>query len=293
MSIQLTNRARPQSRLQRISGFGRVASWVGVWLLLAMLALSAIHPLVFVALTAFRTNEDYARNPGGLPGEWTGSNIIEAVNRGNMGTYALNSLVIVAAAAALIVVFACLAAYALTQFDFPLRGSVLVAVVAMMVIPPTVLMIPIFKIVVDIGLIGTRPGLVLVYASLNLPFSIYLMTAYMRSIPREIIHAARVDGASAVRTLWSIVLPLVRPALLTLVTLNFLILWNELLFSLLILQEDEKRTLMVGVALLQGEFRTDIGAVASGLLLSMIPPVLIFALFQRDLARGLTSGAVK
>ncbi|HEU4702767.1 MAG TPA: carbohydrate ABC transporter permease [Conexibacter sp.] len=271
----------------------RTVRVVGVWLAFAALAVSTLYPLVFLTLTALRPNADYARNPAGLPGEWTLQHVTDAFSRADMGRYAVNSLIVVTAAVVLLVAISCLAAYALTLFEFPLRRTILVIVVAMMALPPTVLMIPIFKVVLDLGMLNQRHGLVLVYTSLNLPFSVYLLTSYMRSIPRELLNAASIDGAGPLRMLWSVVVPLVRPGLLTLVTLNFLFLWNELLFSLLILPDENMRTIMVGISATQGQYQTEIGVLAAGLLLSMIPPLLIFALFQRDLARGLAAGAVK
>jgi ABC-type glycerol-3-phosphate transport system permease component len=271
----------------------RTAIRVGTWLLFATLALSALYPLVFLAATSFRTDADYVRNPIGVPSSWTLDNVTAAIDEANMARFALNSFIVVVAAVILLMIISCLAAYALTHFDFPLRRSSLVIVVAMMALPPSVLMIPIFRVMLDLGMLNTRHGLVLVYTSLNLPFSIYLLASYMRSIPRELLNAAQIDGAGPLRMLWSVVLPLVRPGLLTLATLNFLTLWNELLFSLLILQDESARTIMVGIAQTQSEYETGIGVLSAALLLSMVPPLLIFALFQRDLARGLTAGAVK
>jgi ABC-type glycerol-3-phosphate transport system permease component len=162
-----------------------------------------------------------------------------------------------------------------------------------MVLPPTALMIPIFKVILEAGLLNQRLGLILVYAALGLPFSIYLLASFMKSIPSELLNAARVDGAGPLRILWSVVLPLVFPGLLTLITLNFLFFWNEFLFSLVILQSEANRTIMVGIAQFSGHFGKNFSIVCTGLLLSMVPPLLIFVFFQRSLARGLTAGAVK
>jgi ABC-type glycerol-3-phosphate transport system permease component len=272
---------------------GRTATLVGVWLTFATLALSTLYPLAFLALTSVRTQDDYVRSPAGVPKAWTFANVRSAFVDQHIGRLAVNSLIVVGAAVVLLTVISCFAAFALTHFEFPLRRTTLAIVVAMMALPPTVLMIPIFKVVLDIGLLNTRLGLVLVYVSLNLPFSIYLLASYMRSIPRELMHAARIDGAGALAVLRCVVVPLIRPGLLTLVTLNFLILWNEVLFSLLILQDDRARTIMVGIAQYQGQWQKEVGIQSAGLLLSMLPPLLIFVLFQRDLARGITAGAVK
>jgi ABC-type glycerol-3-phosphate transport system permease component len=271
----------------------RAVTAAGIWLIMATLAISTLYPLVFLTLTSLRTDDDYFGNPGGIPSEWTFDNVTTAFFDVGLGRYALNSFIVVTAAVVLLTAIACLAAYALIHFEFPLRRTTLVLVVAMMALPPTVMMIPIFKVVLDLGLLNTRAGLILVYTSLNLPFSIYLMSAYMRSVPTELLNAAKVDGAGTLRMLWSVILPLVRPGLMTLVTLNFLVLWHELLFSLLILPEESARTIMVGIVQYQGQFQSGVGIVSAGLLLSVIPPLLIFLLFQRDIARGMTSGAVK
>lgn len=292
MSVDAIRLGRPQggSKVVALLRQGRSAA---VWVCLAALAVSALYPLFFLASTALRTKEDYAASPGGLPGALTTKNVSEAFDAVHFGTYALNSLLVVVPAVLIITVLSALAAYALVHFEFPLRKGALVIVVALMAVPPTVILIPIFKVVLDANLLNHRLGLILVYAALNLPFSIYLLASFMKSVPSELLNAAKIDGAGALRTLWSVVLPLVRPGLLTLVTLNFLFLWNEFLFSLVILQSEDNRTIMVGIAQLQGRFAKNYGIVSAGLLLSMIPPLLIFTFFQRDLARGLTAGAVK
>jgi ABC-type glycerol-3-phosphate transport system permease component len=264
-----------------------------VWLIFAGIALSTIYPLVFLTATALRPQSDYNADPAGVPGALTLDNISGAFNQAHVGTYALNSFYVVVPAVLLVTALATLAAYALTHFEIPLRRTALALVVLLMAIPPTILLIPIFKVVLDAGLLNDRLGLILVYTALMAPFSIYLLASFMRGVPTELLQAARIDGAGPLRILWSVVIPLVKPALLTLLTLNFLFLWNELLFSLVILQTEEARTIMVGIAQAQGQFQKNLGVVSAGLLLSMIPPLLIFAFFQRSLARGLTAGAVK
>jgi ABC-type glycerol-3-phosphate transport system permease component len=274
-------------------GLSRTVKMVVVWLIFATLAISTIYPLLFLTATALRPAADYSANPAGFPREFTFDNVKGAFEVAHVGKYAINSLLVVVPAVIIVTALAILAAYALVHFDLPLRGFALVFVVFLMAIPPTILLIPIFKVVLDAGLLNDRLGLILVYTALMLPFSIYLLAAFMKSVPKELLLAAQIDGAGPMRTLWSMVLPLVRPALFTLLTLNFLFLWNEFLFSLVILQTEEYRTIMVGIASAQGQYSKNLGVVAAGLLLSMIPPLLIFAFFQRSLARGLTAGAVK
>lgn len=285
--------ARGPRALPAPGALARRAGRLGVWLIFAAIAASALYPLFFLTATALRTPADYSSSPGGLPGSLTAANVSDAFSTVHIGHLALDSLYVVVPAVCLITAISCLAAYALVHFDFPLSKAALLFVVALMALPPTALLIPIFKVILDAGLLNQRLGLILAYTALNLPFSIYLLASFMRSVPTELLNAAKIDGAGPLRTLWSVVIPLVRPGLLTLVTLNFLFLWNEFLFSLVILQSEANRTIMVGIAQFQGHFEKNFGIVCAGLLLSMVPPLLIFAFFQRDLARGLTAGAVK
>ena len=264
-----------------------------IFVVLSAIAASAIYPVVFILITALRSDEDYSRSSIGLPRSLTIDNFKDAWNRANLSTYAINSVIVVTVAVLLLTAVAALSGFAFAQLKVPFGRALLGSMVALMIVPPSVLMIPIFKLVSELDLLNRYTGLVLVYASLNLPFSIYLMTTYMRGIPFEIVDAARVDGASSFRTFISVALPLSRPGLATLATLNFLVLWNELLFALLLLQTDDKRTVMVGLSILTGQYLTSVPVIAAGLLFSMVPPLLIFALFQRDLVRGLTAGAVK
>lgn len=281
------------SESHRSRGISRRLKRFGVWLVFAALAVSTLYPLFFLVSTALRPPQDYVSSPASLPNHLTLHNVSGAFDIAHIGTYALNSLLVVVPAVALITVFATMAAYALSQFAFPFKRVLAALILVTLAIPPTVLLIPIFKVIVGAGLLNNRLGLILVYTTLNLPFSIFLLASFMRLIPRELLLAAKVDGASSVRILTSVVVPLVRPALLTLTTLNFLFLWNEFLFSLVLLQDEAHRTIMVGIAVAQGQFKENVGIVAAGLMLSIVPPLLIFIFFQRSLTRGLTAGAVK
>lgn len=282
-----TAERRAAQPLRRVLGRG------GALIALSALAASTLYPLVFIVTTSLRTDADYRRTAIGLPREFTLSNLRDAWDRANLGTYAVNSVIVVSSAVVMLTVIAALAGFAFAQLRVPLGRAVLAVIVALMIVPPAVLMIPIFKLVSDLGMVNKFTGVILVYASLNLPFSVYLITTYMRGIPHQIIEAARIDGASALRTFWTIAVPLSRPGLATLATLNFLVLWNELMFSLILLQQDSKRTVMVGISVLKGQYLTSVPIIAAGLLFSIVPPLIIFSLFQRDLVRGLTSGALK
>ena len=152
-------------------------------------------------------------------------------------------------------------------------------------------MVPLFRIVVDLGMLNSRIGLGVVYGAFFSPFGIYLMTSYYASIPSELGEAARVDGASLWQVYRLVMLPLGRPALITLGILTTLSCWNDVLLSLLVLQSD--RTLMVGIASLRGEYGADIPLIASCVVIGAAPVVAVFLIFQRKILGGIMVGSVK
>ena len=162
-----------------------------------------------------------------------------------------------------------------------------------MVVPPVVMIIPLFVSMVRWHLVNTYQGTILIYTGLLLPFSIYLMTNFFRAIPKEIIDAARIDGCSSLGVFWRIMLPLSAPAVVTLIVVNALWAWNELLIALVFMQKDELKTLMVGISALRSRNYVDIPATMAGLFIATIPIVIVYIFGQRFFIRGLTSGAVK
>jgi multiple sugar transport system permease protein len=146
---------------------------------------------------------------------------------------------------------------------------------------------------IGMRLLNKHIGLILVYVTLAAPFGTYLMTSYFRGIPFELVEAAQIDGANHLQILWRIMVPVARPAIVTLGIFNFLWMWNELLLSLLILQDDSVRTLMVGVATLRGQYTTNIPLLSAGLFLAATPVLIVFLVFQTQLTKGMTMGAVK
>lgn len=276
--------SRPGSALLR---------WAPGWLLLVVLTATSLYPFVFVATTAFKSTRNYARDPIGLPDPPTLDFMLRALTTGNVPAYLLNSLIVVGVAVMLLLILSSMAGYALSVLRF--RGSqlVLLGVVCLLAVPAAVVMIPLYRTVGQLGLMNSHLGLILTYTALQLPFSIYLMTSYFNGLPRDILEAAEMDGAGPFHRFRTIAVPLAFPALSTLATLNFLWLFNELLFALLLMRDDANRTLPVGLATLQSQLSTPVPLLASGLLISLVPVLVVFFVAQRELARGLTVGAVK
>jgi ABC-type glycerol-3-phosphate transport system permease component len=260
---------------------------------LALLCASAVLPLLFMAATAFRTEKDWANSRIGLPTTFSFGAFARAWTDASIGTYFRNSVIVTFSTVALTAVCATLAGYGFSKLRWRLRGTAYVFVLCWIAIPPLLLMVPIYVEMVQLGLLDTYGSVILLYTALNLPFNVYLMTAYFRSVPDELIEAARVDGAGLHRIFLRIMVPLAKPALATLVIFNVLWAWNEFLFALLLLQSDNVKTLTVGVLQLQGRFTTDYPAMMAGLLITSLPVIGAYLVFQRHLVRGIVAGAVK
>jgi len=264
-----------------------------VSLLLLGISGTTVYPLVFMLFTALKGRKEYLFNRYGLPLQPTLENFANAWVHGRVGQYLGNSGLVVLCAVALSWIVCSLAAYAFSHLNFRGRRALFLAVLGSMMIAPQVILIPLYLLLIDLGLHNRHVGLILVYVTFSIPFGTYLLTSYFRAVPAELVEAARVDGATHPQILWRVMLPIGRPALLTLGIFNFLWMWNELLFALLILQNDQTRTLMVGVANLRGQYTTNIPLLSAGLFLAAVPVLLVFLLFQAQLTKGMTMGAVK
>jgi len=268
---------------------GRIA----VFLALAAVCVTTIYPLVFMLMAALKGEAEYIDNPHGWPTQPMLRNFANAWVYGKFGQYLANSAIVVLAAVVLSWLVCSMAGYALSHLRFRGRRVLFFAILGSMMIAPQVIIIPLYAMLNQLGLLNRRVGLILVYTTLAIPFGTYLMTSYLRSIPRELVEAAQVDGASHFQILWRVMVPVARPALITLGIFNFLWMWNELLFALLILQDDSVRTLMVGVANLRGQYTTNIPYLSAGLFLAATPVLIVFLIFQTQLSKGMTLGAVK
>ena len=262
-------------------------------LLLVGAALLALYPVWFMVSTAFKSNDQYLDDTFGFPWPLEFANFSNALRGGEFFTWLMNSAILSAGAVVISTAFAALAGFAIARMRFRGRDAFLSVNVALMIVPPVVMLIPLFTLFTQFSLISTYWGVIILYAGLTLPFSVYLLTNFFRAVPRELFESGTMDGASNLRILASIVLPLSAPALVTLVVVNALWVWNELLIALVFLPEEEKRTLMVGVTVFQGRYNIDIPVTMAGMVLASIPMFLLYLFGQRYFIRGLTAGAVK
>jgi ABC-type glycerol-3-phosphate transport system permease component len=268
--------------------------WLGVrQLILVAFSILALYPVYYMMITAFKTRDNWLHDQFGLPNPITFQNFADALSKGNIPLWFQNSVIVTIASIVVTTVVSALAAYSIARFRFTGRALFYNSMIALMVVPPAVLILPLFVFMVNIGLINSLTGVVIIYSGLLIPFSVYLLVSFFRSLPPELFDAAAIDGCSSFDALWRITLPLSTPALVTLVVVNALFVWNELLIALVFLQSEELKTLMPGLTLFKGHFSINEPLIMAGTLIATLPMILLYLFGQRLFVEGLTAGAIK
>ena len=271
----------------------RPAARVAQQLLLISLSLVSLYPLWFVVQTALKTPQAFTSDPTGLPQAPTLANFLALFAVMPFAHWMLNSVVVTVISVIAATLIAVLAAYAVAFGRFFGQRVFLELNIALMALPPVALVVPLFTLMVRTGLINTLPSVMLVYTGLTIPFSIFFLVNFFKELPYELIEAATIDGASPMLILVRIVMPLSVATTSTLVIVNAIWVWNELLFALVFLQNNEQRTLMAGLALFQGRYSTNEPLMMAGAFLSILPLVVLYLGSQSFFVRGMTAGIGK
>ena len=256
-----------------------------------ILAVSCLYPIFFAVNNALKTRHDYLLDRFGLAQNPTLDNFARAWTGSHLDQYFLNSVIATIGAVILLTVVSSLAGFALASLRFPYRKFLFIVILSSLMIPVQVVLVPYMRTMVALNLINTHHGLILSYTAFFLPFSVYLMTAFYSGLPRELIEAARIDGASLLQVWWHVMVPLGMPALVTLGIINTLNCWNDILIALLTMQKN--RTLMVGISALKGQFSDQIPLFTAGIVIAAAPIVVLYVIFQRRIVSGIAVGAVK
>jgi multiple sugar transport system permease protein len=264
-------------------------------LLLLGLGFFLFFPLYWTAVSALKPNAElYRVVPTLVPATPTFEHFRTALTRGNLPLHLQNSLLVSTAAALINTALALHAGYAFAKFRFAGRRVVMLVLLSAQVFPFGLLLISIHPLLTDIGLLDTRTGLVLSYIVFALPVSTYMFFSYFAQVPGELIEAARADGASELRVLYGVVLPLSVPAVVTVFLYAFMWAWNDLLYALTLVVSEEKRTVGPGLLLSYlNETSSDWGGAMAASLVASAPVILAFAALQRWFVQGITAGAVK
>ncbi len=269
---------------------------VRLWLrhaVLILFAFLAFYPIVVMWITALRPSNEVMQNPFGLPTGIFLDNIVNAWVKGRFGNYFINSVIITVPTVIGVVVLSALAGYGIARFRFRGRMLIFYTMLLGLTIPFQSVMIPLYYQLLAMGLLGSYLAVILPSIAFGLPFGIFLMQSFFEDLPHELTEAARVDGCSEFRIFRSVMLPLARPAISTLIVFQFMRTWNEFLMPLLYLQDEARRPIPLGLMFFQGAYTRDIGLIAAGVSLSTIPVIIVYLIFQRQFVKGLTAGAVK
>jgi len=271
--------------LRRRAGFGvGLAAAAGVFVL----------PQLWLFSLSLKSKAGvYEYPPRWIPVEGSLANYRFALTHTQVPWYLWNSAVVAITATAVTLLAAIPAAYVLSRERFSGRGPLLASLLAVQMVSPVILLVPIYRVIERLGLIDTRAGLILVYAAMQVPFTVWVLKNFFDAVPRSLFEAARLDGATRARTLWTIVLPIVTPGLGATAVFNLAAYWSEFGLALVLLDSQERFTMPLGLFSFQSAYDTDWQLLAAASFIALAPVLAAFVLLQRFFVAGLTAGAVK
>jgi raffinose/stachyose/melibiose transport system permease protein len=252
-----------------------------------------LFPIVIMVFSSFKSNPAIFQSPFSIPDFTNLANYARMATQSNFLRYLLNSCSVTGFSILAILVLGTMASYALGRYEFRGSSFILLFFLAGLMIPLKLAIIPLFILYRDLGFLNTHLALIATYTAMGLPSTIFIMTGFIRTLPRELEDAARMDGASEARIMWSVMLPLCRPAMVIAGIYNLVPIWNDFFFPLVFIQKDDLKTLPQGLTTFIGEFVTDWGVMFAGLTLAAAPITVVYILLSKQFINGMTSGAVK
>ncbi|MFD4724884.1 carbohydrate ABC transporter permease [Streptomyces seoulensis] len=262
---------------------------------LVIWAVMVVLPLVWAVMTSFKDDSAIFGSPWALPDKLHFDNWSRAWSQAHMSDYFLNTVLVVGGSLIGTLVLGSMAAYVLARFDFPGNRFIYYLFVGGMSFPIMLALVPLFYVVNNMGMLNTIHGLILVYIAYSLPFTVFFLTAFFRTLPTSVAEAAFVDGASHTRTFFQIMLPMAKPGLISVGIFNFLGQWNQYMLPTVLNTDPDKKVLtqgLVQLAVSQG-YKGDWSGLFAGLVMAMLPVLAAYIIFQRQVVAGLTAGALK
>ena len=264
------------------------------WILIIFFAVYTLFPLIWLVISSLKTNFEFlAASPFSLPAVPQWQNYVNALTVAGLGRMLLNSVIVGLAATVINVVVASMGAYCISRFRFNGRERIFTLFTAGILVPLNALMVPYFVIINRLGLYNTYGGMILLYCAIGIPMSTFLIRGLMDSIPMELEEAAYIDGCGFFGRFFHIILPLSRTGIVTAATFQFLTCWNEFVFANLIVSSEKLRTIQVGIRYFTNQFSTDYVSMYAAIVISIVPSIIGYVLFQEQIIAGMTSGAVK
>jgi len=284
-ALSAVGRSGPLSILLRVISQGLLLFWAAL----------VVLPFLWMIGTAFKTDSEIMTEPFGLPKALQWDNFSRAWESANIGTYVGNTVIVLAMSLTGTILISAMAAYALSRFEFPGNRLLYLLFSAGLMFPVFLGLVPLYFLMGDLRLDNTYVGLALVYIAYSLPFTIFFMVGFFRTLPTEVAEAAIVDGASQFQTFFQVMLPMAKPALIAMGIFNFLGQWNQFLLPLVLMQNESRYLLSQGLNFLaiQQGYDNDYSALFAAMTITMVPTLAVYVLFQRRLEAGLTAGALK
>ena len=285
----------PHPRNEMTSRVQRRFSRLVMYLILGLWSLFTIFSISWIMLASLKSTREIFREPFKLPAEMLWENYVNAWNSVRLGDYIINSIIVVTVSLIVLMAVSAPAAYVLSRFKFRGAATVTMVYIAGMGIPYPLLFIPLFSILTLLRVINTLPGLMLVYVSLSIPFTVFLLTGFFATLPKELEEAALIDGCSNWQTFWHVMLPLASPGVLTAAIFNGIGLWNEYQLALVFINNPDNRTLSLGLYSMQNamQYTGDWPGLFAGVVIVMIPTILLYIFLSEKMISGITMGAVK
>ncbi len=289
-----------RSALLRVSAALGLHRKIGRWVVnlaiygfLLFLGMLGIMPVIWMFFSSLKSFSEFNVNQWLWPRQWQWENYARVWIGANFGLYFANSLFMTVTSVTAMIIIGAMAGYALARYHFSMRDSMLYYFISGQVVPGQVVLIPLFIMIRFMGLLNTRLGLILIYTAAGLPFLVFNMQAFFKSVPQELEEAARIDGAGEFRIFWQIMLPLVRGGIGTMAIFQSMWIWNEFLFALVFASKPELRTLPIGIFNVIGQYFTDYPVFFAGLMVATLPIVVVYMFTVRYIIRGVGAGAVK
>ncbi|NOU92279.1 ABC transporter permease subunit [Paenibacillus sp. LMG 31456] len=267
-------------------------SWGGS-ILLAVYALATIYPLIWLFISSFKSNQDFFGKPFSLPSVWQLENYTRAWKVAGLGTAFANSVIVTLCSLALTILLGSLSAYILSRLEFRFKKPILALFVLGMLIPIHSTLVPLFIMMKTMGILDTYAALILPYTAFELPVAIFIIAAYLTSVPKEVEEAAMIDGSGYWGIFFRVIFPLSIPAMATVAILAFLRFWNDFAFALVFINKQSLKTLPLSLSIFSDGYGTDYSLTMAAMAIAVIPTIIIYLIFQEQIMKGMVAGAVK
>lgn len=266
-----------------------------VWVAIVVILIIEIYPLFWMFMNSLKSSQEFISSPSWwLPQEWHWENYAAAWEQGNLAVTVRNSIIATVPSLALIIILGVAAGFALEIMVWKGRNTVLLTVLAGIMVPGQMILLPLFTIYFNLHLTGTYWPLIITYTAHGLPLTIFMMATYFRSIPREIFEASTIDGAGILRSFWSVGFPMVRNAVVTVALVQFFLIWNDLLFAITFANRRDLNTIQAGLLAFSGEYgQLDYGPLFAAICITVGGILVLYLFLNQRIIQGLAAGAVK